>query len=293
MIACYCRISTHEQKSDSQKAGITKWLKGNGIRLEDVHWYEDIETGATTKRPAFEAMQKAVFNGEVDTLVVWKLDRISRNQKDGIILLADWCDRGVRVVSVTQQLDLNGTVGRIIASVLFGIAEIEREYIRERQVAGIEVAKERGVYQGRKKGTLKAKPERAWEMRDQGMTKPEIARALGVSSQTVWRYLKQRPKLPKTMRVKLWLQVENNSKFVRGKGKSREDIEWDILSRFQMEKPYKDGWDYILTIPYETDEELDRIIYEDILGEADRIADIRNGFIEADVTSLDDPDRSW
>ncbi len=74
-----------------------------------------------------------MFNGNINTLVVWKLDRISRNQKDGIILLADWCERGARVVSVTQQLDLSGTVGRIIASVLFGIAEIEREYTRERQ----------------------------------------------------------------------------------------------------------------------------------------------------------------
>ena len=60
-----------------------------------------------------------------------------------------------------------------------------------------------------------------------------------------------------------------------------------------MEKPDKDGHRYILTIPYETDEELDWIIYDDILGEASRIADLRNGFVEADVISLDDPDRSW
>ena len=95
------------------------------------------------------------------------------------------------------------------------------------------------------------------------------------------------------MKVELYFAVENNSKFVRGKGKSREDIEWDILRRYQMEKPHKDSHRYILTIPYETDEELDRIIYDEILGEAHSIADLRNGFIEADVVSLDDPDRSW
>ncbi len=59
-----------------------------------------------------------------------------------------------------------------------------------------------------------------------------------------------------------------------------------------MEQPHKDSHRYILTIPYETDEDLDRIIYDDILGEAHFIADLRNGFIEADVISLDDPDRS-
>jgi DNA invertase Pin-like site-specific DNA recombinase len=74
-------------------------------------------------------------------VVVWKLDRISRRQRDGVNLLAEWCECGVRVVAVTQQIDLGGAVGRMVASVLFGLAEIESEYRRERQAAGIAVAK--------------------------------------------------------------------------------------------------------------------------------------------------------
>lgn len=225
--------------------------------------------------------------------MVWKLDRISRNQKDGITLLADWCERGVRVVSVTQQIDLSGSVGRLIASVLFGIAEIEREHIRERQAAGIAVAKQNGSYKGRKHGSTKATPKQAWELRRQGLNKTEIARALAVTPQTVWRYLKQEPKPPNVMRVELYLEVENNNKFMRWKKKAREDIEWLVLRRYGMEKPRKDGWEYILTIPYETDAGLDRIIYDDILKEAAFLADCRHCFIETDVRSLDDPDRSW
>jgi DNA invertase Pin-like site-specific DNA recombinase len=194
MIACYCRVSTHDQKPDSQRTALARWLNGNGIPEQHVHWFEDTETGATIKRPAFDALQRSVFAGEVKTIVVWKLDRISRNQKDGITLLADWCERGVRVVSVTQQIDLSGSVGRLIASVLFGIAEIEREHIRERQSAGITVAKQNGIYKGRKQGSTKATPKRAWELRRQGLNKTEIARALGVTPQTVWRYLKREPK---------------------------------------------------------------------------------------------------
>ena len=113
-------------------------------------------------------MQRAIFDGEVDTVVVWKLDRISRRQHEGIGLLADWCERGIRVVVVTQQIDLGGAVGRMVASVLFGLAEIELEYRRERQAAGIAVAKRRGAYHGRKKGTTKAKPTRARQLRGQG-----------------------------------------------------------------------------------------------------------------------------
>jgi DNA invertase Pin-like site-specific DNA recombinase len=293
MIACYCRVSSPQQKTASQQAAIKQWLKGNRLSVRDAQWFVDTETGTTLQRPAMTALQQAIFHGEVDTVIVWKLDRLSRKTQEGINLLADWCDKGVRVVSVTQQIDLRGSVGRLIASVLFGLAEIEREYLRERQAAGIAVAKSQGVYTGRKRGTPKAKPERAWDLRDQGLTKPEIARALGVSTQTVWRYLTQRPKQPKTMKVLLYLAVENNSKFVRGKNKSRTEIEQDVLSRYQMKKLSKDGWEYHLTIPYETDEELDRIIYDEILREADRIADSRYGFVEADVRSVEDPDRSW
>ena len=150
MIACYCRVSSARQKTDSQKAEIGRWLAGSGIDPSSVEWYEDKESGQDLKRPAFDRLGKAIFAGTVKTVVVWKLDRISRRQRDGVNLLADWCERGVRVVVVTQQIDLSGSVGRMVASVLFGLAEIESEYRRERQAAGVAVAQERGVYRGRK-----------------------------------------------------------------------------------------------------------------------------------------------
>jgi DNA invertase Pin-like site-specific DNA recombinase len=90
---------------------------------------------------------------------------------------------------VTQQIDLSGPVGRMVASVLFGLAEIEWEYRRERQAAGIAVAKAQGVYHGRQQGTTKALPQRAATLRQRGLTVLEIATALGVSERTVFRYL--------------------------------------------------------------------------------------------------------
>jgi len=98
--------------------------------------------------------------------------------------------------------------------------------------------------------------------------------------------------LRKVMKVRLWLRVENNSKFVRGIKKAREEIERSVLSAYGMEQPHKDRPEYLLTIPYDTDEELDRMI-DDILIEAANLADDRHCFIEADVQSVDDPDRSW
>jgi hypothetical protein len=96
----------------------------------------------------------------------------------------------------------------------------------------------------------------------------------------------------KTIKVELYLRVENNSKFVRGKERVRDEIERYILCQYAMEK-HPSGFEYTLTIPYETDEQLEQIIYRDILQEAASTADARYCFIEADVRALDDSGRHW
>ena len=93
-------------------------------------------------------------------------------------------------MSITQQIDFNGALGKMLAAVLLGVAEMEQETRRERQAAGIAAAKERGdVYSGRKAGTTKAKPTRALELRNKGLIDSEIATAMGISRRTVQRYL--------------------------------------------------------------------------------------------------------
>ena len=188
-VACYIRVSTTGQNEAGQRREIERWLKGNGI--ENTRWFTDAKTGDNLERPGFLALQKAVFNGEIGTIVVWKLDRLSRSLRDGINTLCDWCDRGLRVVSTTQQIDFNGTMGKMLAAVLLGVAEMEQETRKERQRAGIEAAKERGIYAGRKAGTTKARPARAKQLLAKGNTHGEIAQSLGVSRRTVLRYLSQ------------------------------------------------------------------------------------------------------
>ena len=95
----------------------------------------------------------------------------------------------LRVIATAQGFDFAGATGKLIASVLLACGEMERENIRERQAAGIAVAKKRGKYQGRRAGTTSADPNRAHELRRQGLTRPEIAKALGVSPRTAARYL--------------------------------------------------------------------------------------------------------
>jgi DNA invertase Pin-like site-specific DNA recombinase len=191
--AAYLRVSADDQKHDSQRAELRQWLERQGIDLARVEWYVDTETGRKIDRPDFDRLQADIDVGKRRTVVVYKLDRIARDMHDGMEVLGRWCKAGVRVVSVTQQIDVSGTVGKIVAAVLFGVAELEWSDRRDRQAAGIAVAKSRGVYTGRKPGTTKSDAERARALREKGNTSPEIAAALGISQRTVFRYLQAVP----------------------------------------------------------------------------------------------------
>lgn len=187
-IAAYLRVSTAGQNEAGQRLAIEQWLKQYPSAI--VTWYSDKETGDHLERPAFRRLQDAVDAHEVDVIVVFKLDRISRKMISGLNALARWCKKGIRVVSVTQQLDFSGSVGQMIAAVLFAVAQMEQETRRERQTIGIQAAKARGVYKGRKPN-----PHRRRKLRERiielakTLKQSEIAAALDITDRTVRRYL--------------------------------------------------------------------------------------------------------
>jgi predicted transcriptional regulator len=195
-----------------------------------------------------------------------------------------------------------------VFNIFASLAEFERDLIIERTRAGLAAARARGRKGGRPKGLSAAAEKKAVAAeslyKEGRLSVNEIAENLGVSKATLYKYLRHRsveigtfrkstsPPSPKTLQVAMHLVVENNNKFVRGKKRSREEIEQFVLGRYNMRKPDPNGCDSELTIPYENDKDLDDTV-RDIIREASNIAETRNGFIESDVIAQDDSGRYW
>lgn len=225
--AVYMRVSTKAQELAGQRQVIQRWLEGHGV--EDCQWCIDHGvSGATLDRPAMKDLQHRVFMGEVDTIIVYALDRLARNAVEGMVLIAEWLKRGIRLVVVTMDMDFSGDVGQMIASLLLHIAQMERNRMLDRQEAGLDVKRQqiaeivemdaggasideiaiktkvrvKNVRTCLRRGgkawwgggisgpKTKRGAERAYAYRQAGCRHRDIARLLEVSTATVRRYLK-------------------------------------------------------------------------------------------------------
>lgn len=277
--AIYARVSTGEQQTLSmQIKKMKEYVKSRKwILTAEV---EDVASGAKT-RPKREELLKMARRKEIDAIIVWKLDRFGRSLADLITTLNELKELEVTFVSLTEALDFSTPSGRAMAGMLSIFAEFEREMIRERVKAGIANAREKGKPHGRPP-TASAKLEKIIELKSEGLNNSQIAKQLKISRGSVIGLLKGQIIPPpkeksKTKVITLYLSIENNSKFVRGKGKVRENIEWHMLREYKMKKLPRN--DYELTFTYKNEEDLQKQI-DDLHQEMATEADWRNCYIE-------------
>ncbi len=134
----------------------------------------------------------SVFWREERAVVVWRLDRLSGKARDGLNVLIDWCDKSLRVVSVSQKIDFKARDCKMIASVLRGVAELDREIRRERTKVGLASARARGHVGGRptiaadEPVVLKTKKLQ----KDAKLSIAEICKKLKISRSTYYRYVR-------------------------------------------------------------------------------------------------------
>ncbi|WP_429955944.1 recombinase family protein [Gluconobacter japonicus] len=172
----YARVSTSEQNEGMQidalrSAGCTKI-------------FTDKASGAKTSRPALDEMLSLLSEG--DTLVIWKLDRLGRSTIHLFNLLEDLKAKGVAVRSIMEGIDTSGSLGRFLCTILAGVAELERENIKQRVTAGLEKAKKDGVKLGRKEKFSAKDKALIRRLHTLGDSYTKLSRQFACSRSTVW-----------------------------------------------------------------------------------------------------------
>lgn len=136
----YARVSTADQSLDPQllqlrAAGCTQIFTDHGV------------SGAQATRPAFDKALAALREG--DRFIVWRLDRMGRSLKHLIEINEIMRQRGVSFESLTEKIDTSTAMGNFVFQILGAVAELEREIISERTLAGLAAAAKAGRYPGR------------------------------------------------------------------------------------------------------------------------------------------------
>ncbi|AGW15223.1 recombinase family protein [Megalodesulfovibrio gigas] len=175
----YARVSTQDQHLALQRDALT------AAGCERI--YEDVVSGSREQRPGLERAMEMLRRG--DTFVVWKLDRLGRSVKQLVDLVAGLEARGVQFRSLTDGIDTGGPAGRFFFHVMASLAQMERELIVERTRAGLEAARRQGRRGGRKRKMTDSKLDAAARLLATGMPPRDVARDLGISVPTLYRWL--------------------------------------------------------------------------------------------------------
>jgi DNA invertase Pin-like site-specific DNA recombinase len=185
-VAGYVRVSTRQQNGRMQEDAIAQWAQAKGI---EVTLYRDKATGKNMDRPGWTKLEAAVRQGKVRQIVVWKLDRLGRTVSGLAKLFDDLRDRDVKLVSLTEGMDLSSPMGKLVGNVLASIAEFETELRGERVASGQAAARKRGKrWGGSRKGWTKLSAEQVQTIRKLhtgGTSKRSIAKMLGLSWPTI------------------------------------------------------------------------------------------------------------
>lgn len=145
----YARVSTQEQNLDNQVHKLREYAKRQGYQ-----WSLLVEKESTRKtRPVKNQVYQDLLRGEYEVLLIYKFDRWARSTRELITDFEILVERGIKIFSYTEAIDLSSSMGKLQLTMLSAFAQFERDLIRERTLAGLERAKREGKKLGRPKGS--------------------------------------------------------------------------------------------------------------------------------------------
>jgi len=187
--AIYYRVSTGKQDFESQEAAINAWLEKQ-TTIKKYRVFKDVMSGKSIERPRFKSMIKQAREGKFDVIVVFKLDRFSRNTSHAIRTLLDLDDFGVDFISVTQPMFNQPAFRKTMLMLFAELAQMERETTVERIKWGLQAAKQRGVRLGRPPKVTDAIEAKIISLHETGLSTRKIARKVKLAHSCVWKVIK-------------------------------------------------------------------------------------------------------
>lgn len=176
----YARVSTTDQDPQLQLDALRE---AGAIRVFTDHGV----SGSRESRPQLDACLDHLRAGDV--LTVWKLDRLGRNTRYVLEVIDTLASRGVGFRSLTEGLHTDGPMGKAMLTIMAAFAQLERDTMIERTRAGLAAAAANGRKGGRPRKVDHADAAKARALRDKGVLAADIAKMLGVSRATAYRYL--------------------------------------------------------------------------------------------------------
>ncbi|MEP1215893.1 MAG: recombinase family protein [Marinobacter sp.] len=181
MLVGYARVSTDDQNLNLQRDALDQ------AGCEQI--FKDQLSGAKAERPGLHQALQYARTG--DTIVVWRLDRLSRSLKDLIEMVTLLEFKGIGLKSLQEAIDTSSSSGKLIFHIFGALAEFERNLIRERTQAGLQAARARGRKGGRPKSLNKDKQALAVKLYDEKEhTVDQICEMMGISKPTLYKYIK-------------------------------------------------------------------------------------------------------
>jgi DNA invertase Pin-like site-specific DNA recombinase len=191
--ALYARVSTDGQTTDNQIRELRQVAERNGWEIIQEHIDQGI-SGAKGReqRPAFDALWKGATRREFDVVMVWAVDRLGRSLSHLVNFLSELHAKKVDLFIFQQGIDTTTPAGKALFGMMGIFAEFERSMIQERVKAGIKRVRAKGQRWGRRtiEETDPTVCARILEFRQQGIGMVAIGKRVGMSSRTVWRFLR-------------------------------------------------------------------------------------------------------
>ena len=184
-VALYARVSNDKQTCENQLNELRSIAERMQYIIVDEFIDEGI-SGATSSRPALDALMKSATQRRFDMVICWSIDRLGRSLQNLIEILNELQSLKVDLFFMQQGLDTSTSAGRMMFSIFGALAEFERNLIRERVIAGQQRAISQGVKMGRPTKMNDGMKNAIKLLRERGIGIKQIARELKIGIGTVY-----------------------------------------------------------------------------------------------------------